>query len=168
MTLKWLSFPPQQIRWAVTNQLARRGRPGYAGQAHIHVHREPVDKWISELNPFGIKSIICVLDEDLLKLYADLPGGLLSYFQENGLIVEHIPLPDSQWPPPLGFYYSKGFKRVFRAVKQLPKPVLLLCNTGWDADEEELEEEFDEEFELEFIKEFKDGVTAIGEFFRVK
>jgi protein tyrosine phosphatase (PTP) superfamily phosphohydrolase (DUF442 family) len=122
------SFVQRDIRWVVTNRYARGRRPGYRG--HKQVHREKVDGWISEAKHLGIRSVICVLADDLLKLYSDLPVDLVSYFRQSGLKVEHIPLLDSQWPN----MNTKDFKRVLNAYK-LPRPLLLLCNKGRDKGE---------------------------------
>jgi hypothetical protein len=123
------SFVQRDIRWVVKNRYARGRRPGYRG--HKQVHREKVDGWISEAKHLGIRSVICVLADDLLKLYSDLPVDLVSYFRQSGLIVEHIPNPDSEWPP----LRVKDFKRALNAYKLLPRPLLLLCNKGRDKDE---------------------------------
>jgi hypothetical protein len=135
------------IRWIVKDKYARGRRPGYTGEGHKQVHREEVDKWITEATEFGIKSVICVLADDLLNLYADLPVDLVSYYRQSGLIVEHIPNPESEWPP----MKAKDWKRALKARKQLPKPFLLLCNTGRDTDEE-FWEDFERERQMEASK----------------
>jgi hypothetical protein len=44
------------------------------------------------------RSVICLLDESQLRLYQNLPCDLMSYYRENGLRVEHIPVRNYKHP----------------------------------------------------------------------
>jgi hypothetical protein len=86
-----------------------------------------VKSWIKEAKKnYGIRSIICLLDEQHLCLYKEV-GGLLSYYRENGFVVVHIRVPDHQDPP----LSKKQVRKVIKAYdKRLSKPVLIQCSAG--------------------------------------
>ena len=90
--------------------------------------REEVDEWISEARENGIQSIICLLADEHLNLYADLPAGLVNYYRRSGLAVEPIPVPDLQDPP----MPPDKLERAYEAYEQLLKPVLVHCSAGVD------------------------------------
>ena len=86
-----------------------------------------VDAWIKEAKTsFGIRSVICLLDEQQLRLYAELKVGLISYYRENGFQVEHIPVRNYQHPA----LSDRQLGKVWRAYKRLEKPVLIHCSAG--------------------------------------
>ena len=85
--------------WVIDGQLARAQRPGYSGERGRPVARVEVDDWIAGLKATGIKSIICLLADDQLHLYGDLPADLVSYYRKAGLEAEHVPARDHQSPP---------------------------------------------------------------------
>jgi protein-tyrosine phosphatase len=73
---------------------------------------------------FGIRSIICLLDQ--LRLYAGLQLDLVSYYRENGFQVEHIPVCNYQHPA----LSDRQLEKVWKAYKRLGKPVLIHCSAG--------------------------------------
>lgn len=114
--------------WELKNRLARSSRPGYSGEKGQLVPKYEVDVWIKEAKELGIASIICLLGEDQLNFYEDLPGGLVSYYRSFGFAVEHVPALDHQ-DPPLSDY---DLERIWSAYQSLEKPVLIHCSAGID------------------------------------
>jgi len=113
------------LRWVVRNELAGSHRPGYSGEL---VERPEVDRWIAEVKALGIRSIICLLADDQLSFYSELPGGLISYYRKLGFTVAHVPARDYQSPP----LTNEDLERVWEAYGNLPKPVLVHCSAGID------------------------------------
>jgi protein-tyrosine phosphatase len=114
--------------WVIPSLLARSTRPGYSGEQSRQVPRAEVDAWITEVRAFGVKSIICLLADDQLGLYGDLPTDLVSYYQDVGFSVCNVPARDHQSPP----LSSDQLYRIWAAYQQLPKPVLVHCSAGMD------------------------------------
>ena|SRR2546426_374435 len=114
--------------WVIEGQLARWHRPGYSGERGYRVPRADVENWVDSVKAMGVRSIICLLAEDQLQLYKDLPGDLICHYREAGFSVEHIPARDHQWPP----LTQDHLDRVWRAYQTLPKPVLVHCSAGVD------------------------------------
>jgi protein-tyrosine phosphatase len=92
------------------------------------VSRAEVDAWAAELRFSGIKSIICLLADDQLSLYSQLPTDLVSYYQNAGFRVKHIPAQDHLHPP----LTQDQLEKVWVAYQELPKPVLVHCSAGID------------------------------------
>lgn len=116
------------IRWVIPGKLARGQRPGYTGERGIKVSRDSVDAWIKVAKSEGVKSIICLLGEDQLCLYDNLPDGLVGYYRECGFQVEHMPVLDHQSPP----LSDEELRDVWKGYQKLPKPVLVHCSAGVD------------------------------------
>lgn len=114
--------------WVIENKLARGQRPGYEGERGTHVATDQVDEWIEEVNALGVRSIICLLADDQLDLYAKLPTDLLSYYRAAGFDVAHVPACDHQIPP----LTEAHLKKIWEAYRALPKPVLVHCSAGID------------------------------------
>jgi protein-tyrosine phosphatase len=114
--------------WVIPNVLARSSRPGYSGERGQPVPRAEVDAWAAEARAFGIKSIVCLLADDQLPLYSQLPTGLISYYRDAGFSVEHIPAQDHQHPP----LSQDHLDKIWAAYRELPKPVLVHCSAGID------------------------------------
>jgi len=114
--------------WAIDNVLARSCRPGYYGERGLPVPKGDVDAWIGEVTALGIRSIICLLAEDQLPLYAQLPTDLISYYRKAGFTVKHVPAPDHQKPP----LSDDHLEQIWEAYQALPKPVLVHCSAGID------------------------------------
>lgn len=114
--------------WVILQKLARSSRPGYSGERGKLVSRAEVDAWAAELRFSGIKSIICLLADDQLSLYSQLPTDLVSYYQNAGFRVKHIPAQDHLHPP----LTQDQLEKVWVAYQELPKPVLVHCSAGID------------------------------------
>ena len=76
----------------------------------------------------GIRSIICLLADDQLNLYDDVPGGLLSHYRAAGFTVQHVPARDHQHPP----LTRQHLDAIWRAYESLPKQILVHCSAGVD------------------------------------
>jgi len=117
------------IEWVIPQHLARSSRPGYfLGKGAVG--RDTVDTWLSEVCDAGIKSIICLLSDEHLKLYQGLSPSrsLVDYYRDRGFDVAHLPVLDYQRPP----LSNDDLQRVAAAYSQLPKPVLIHCSAGID------------------------------------
>jgi protein tyrosine phosphatase (PTP) superfamily phosphohydrolase (DUF442 family) len=114
--------------WVIQNDLARGRRPGYSGERGRSVPAAEVRAWIEEVRASDIKSIICLLSDDQLPLYDQLPSGLIAFYRAEGFAVEHIPAQDHQHPP----LTPSHLQKVWAAYKALPKPVLVHCSAGVD------------------------------------
>ncbi len=116
------------VSWVIENELARGQRPGYSGEHATRVAQAQVDRWLSEARDFGIKSIICLLADDQLRVYESLPSGLIAYYRDAGFSVEHVPVRDHQSPP----LPPDALGKIWAAYQGLPKPVLVHCSAGVD------------------------------------
>jgi len=116
------------IEWVIPRNLARGRRPGYTGERGAQVSRDKVDAWIQQIGNEGVKSVICLLGEDQLSLYKNLPCGLTDYYQLHGFQVAHVPALDHQFPP----LSDMQLRQVWDAYEKLPKPVLVHCSAGID------------------------------------
>ena len=116
------------IEYVIPGRLARSSRPGYAACGGKLVDRAIVDAWIVEVRAQGVRSIICLLADDHLKLYVDLGMDLPSYYRRQGFTVAHIPAPDHHVPP----LDAEALGRIAHAYEALPKPVLVHCSAGVD------------------------------------
>jgi len=116
------------IEWVLENELARGRRPGYSGERGVPVPRAAVDGWIGEVRVSGVRSIICLLAEDQLRWYADLPTDLISYYRTAGFSVAHVPARDHQSPP----LTDQHLEKIWDAYRTLTKPVLVHCSAGID------------------------------------
>jgi protein-tyrosine phosphatase len=114
--------------WVVRDKLARGRRPGYTGENPTPVVRASVDLWLTEVKEFGVRSVICLLADDQLMLYDDVPGGLVPYYEAAGLQVAHVPARDHKSPP----LSSDQLDTVWLQYQRLVKPVLVHCSAGVD------------------------------------
>lgn len=112
-------------KWVVENQLARSSRPGYPAK---QVDQDIVDSWIEDVRAEGIRSIICLLNDDQLPYYDGLPDSLPLYYETNGFNVVHIPVTDHQHPP----VPEEDLGAIWEAFNALEKPVLIHCSAGVD------------------------------------
>jgi protein tyrosine/serine phosphatase len=115
------------IRFEIPGQLARAPRPGYE-RGGRPVAKADVDAWIADVRAHGIASIICLLAEEHLALYADLGADLPSYYRRQGFAVAHVPAADHEMPP----LDASALARIVEAYAALPKPVLVHCSAGID------------------------------------
>jgi hypothetical protein len=120
-----LSFP--NFGWAIKGQLARGRRPGVERKRGSQVPKSVVDAWITEgKEAYGIRSIICLLDEKQLKFYEQLPVDLVSYTDPRGSRSSNINAPNMRRPPLSVQHLKKGWS----AYRRLEKPIVLHCSAG--------------------------------------
>lgn len=119
--------PPGLPTWVIPGRLARWHRPGrYDFVQGETIAPETVHTWIQIVKDQGIRSIICLLDDEHLDLYEDLPTGLLDAYRQAGLQVGHVPVMDYQQPP-----LNEGqLEEVARWFRELPGPLLVHCSAG--------------------------------------
>lgn len=110
-------------------QLARSSRPGYCGR---DVAQAVVDEWLSAVLGMGIRSIICLLTEEQLAYYGDVPSGLLDYCRSHGLAVKHHPITDPAHDPAGWEELEAPMEDLMHRLQELPKPVLVHCSAGRD------------------------------------
>jgi protein tyrosine phosphatase (PTP) superfamily phosphohydrolase (DUF442 family) len=114
------------IRWVIAGLVASGSRPGLGGAPGGRVPQAAVDAWLAQARTLGIRSIICLLDENELALYHALPSDLISYYRSRGFAAAGIPVRAGQSP----LLSDAELAAVWRAYGQLPKPVLVHCNAG--------------------------------------
>jgi hypothetical protein len=115
------------FRWVIEKQLARGGRPKSGKNWTGQVSKSAVDSWIKKAKAgYSIRSIICLLDQNSLTLYEQLPVDLLSYYRASGLKVEHVPV---HLQPRL-VLSRKQQQRIWQVYQRLPKPALIHCSAG--------------------------------------
>jgi protein tyrosine/serine phosphatase len=117
------------VSWVKKNVLARSSRPGYPSQS---VDINDVEGWIDEVKEFGIRTIICLLSEEQLEFYSNIPDGLLAKYRLNGFTVEHIGITDPASDPHGWRELDGKLEAVYLAFQRLPKPVLVHCSAGVD------------------------------------
>ena len=113
------------VDWEIKSKLAMSSRPGYG-------KRNPsrfVEDWIDEVKRQGIKSILCLLADQHLSMYTDLPAqSLLETYRQNGLFVRHVPVEDHKEPP----VSESELAQIWKVFQALPQPVLVHCSAGID------------------------------------
>jgi len=66
------------FRSVIENKLARGPRPKRGKKSRRQVSKSIVDRWIRKAKrDYGIRSIICLLDQYHLRLYEQLPVDLI-------------------------------------------------------------------------------------------
>lgn len=116
------------IAYVLPGVLARSQRPGYNGRLTV-VGESVVSAWCEAAQEFEIRSILCLLADEHLNLYASLSqGGLLETYESRGFVVAHVPIIDHKQPP----LDEAEKERVWEAFQSLPRPVLIHCSAGID------------------------------------
>jgi len=114
------------IRWTVTRVLAQAPRPGYP---HTSISRHEVEDWVREARSLGICTVICLLSEPELGLYAAalaVVGGLLGFYRSRGLDVRHIPVDPAHDPA----LTEAQIAELVTAFNEADKPVLVHASSG--------------------------------------
>jgi protein tyrosine phosphatase (PTP) superfamily phosphohydrolase (DUF442 family) len=114
---------PSHTQAIIEDQLLTSPRPGYPAK---EVSREVVLDTIANWQSKGIRSIICLLTEQQLEAYRELPEGLLSTYREAGFAVVHIPV-DATTNPAMG---EEPLKQLCRAWPELSQPVLMHADSS--------------------------------------
>jgi len=91
------------------------------------VSQQTVDAWLKKAKmSFGIRSIICLLDQRQMRLYEGLRMDLVSYYRASGFQAKHIPVRNYKHPA----LSDRELKKVWKAYKRLEEPVLIHCSAG--------------------------------------
>jgi protein tyrosine phosphatase len=115
------------FRWVIKDQLAGAPRPRRKKKPTSQVPQSIVNAWIKKAKiSFGIRSIICLLDDCQLRLYESLRIDLVSYYRAKGFQAEHIPVRNYRHPA----LSDRELEKVWKAYRQLDKPVLIHCSAG--------------------------------------
>jgi hypothetical protein len=132
--------------WVIRSQLACSHRPLrhnrlYGGSLrNLDVDATNlVKQWVGRVRADGIRSIICLMSADELKLYDRLDlgaGNLMDFYARQGFSVAKIPWEDpAHIRRDLKALQAKEQEVCKQALQQfdaLPKPVLLHCSAGID------------------------------------
>jgi hypothetical protein len=71
------------VTWVIPGRLASSYRPGRFDWPD-RVPEEAVHSWCESVDREGIRSILCLLAREHLKLYAKVTGELLGYYRARG------------------------------------------------------------------------------------
>ena len=117
------------VSWIIEGELAVSARPGYAPGEERAVPPAAVEAWIARAREAGVRSVICLLGDDQLPLYAGaLPEGLLARYRAAGFAVSHLGVRDGLTEP----FTAAQLDEAWAAFRRLPKPVLVHCSAGHD------------------------------------
>ena len=86
-----------EVTWVIPDRLARGYRPGRTARQGPAPRSSR--RGVKSALEAGIRSILCLLADEQLELYAGVPGGLLDYYRTRGFKVEHVPVADYKTPP---------------------------------------------------------------------
>jgi protein tyrosine phosphatase len=115
------------FRWVIKQQLAGGPRPRLRRKPCTQVPKSTVDAWLKKAKTrFGIRSIICLLDQQQLRLYENLRVDLVSYYRVSGFRVVHIPVRNYKHPA----LSNQQLENVWNAYHRFEKPVLIHCSAG--------------------------------------
>ena len=96
------------------------------------VDQATVDAWLAEVKAMGVRSILCLLSDEQLGYYSDLPDGLLGLYRQEGFAVEHISIEDPAYSPRGRGQLEENRERIWELFELLPEPVLVHCSAGID------------------------------------
>ena len=114
------------FQWVIEGHLVKGKRPGFSGRATRPVSRATVDTWLQTAKDrFGVRSIICLLDERRLRLYSRISGGLIQYYRSRGFKVALIRVPNRHSMRQSHLSAVRVAYRRFAAA-----PVLVHCSAG--------------------------------------
>ncbi len=117
------------VSWIIEGELAVSARPGYTPGEERAVPLAAVERWIADTQGAGVRSIICLLGNDQLPLYAEaLPEGLLGRYRASGFEVAHLGVSDGLTEP----YTEEQLDEALQSFRRQPKPVLVHCSAGYD------------------------------------
>jgi protein tyrosine phosphatase (PTP) superfamily phosphohydrolase (DUF442 family) len=117
------------VSWIIKGELAVSARPGYVPGEERAVPLAAVEGWIAQVRDAGVRSVICLLGNDQLPLYAGaLPEGLVARYRATGLEVAHHGVRDGLTEP----FTAEQLDEAWESFLRLPKPVLVHCSAGHD------------------------------------
>jgi protein tyrosine/serine phosphatase len=111
-------------------KLLRASRPGYPRGKDCPVPEKAVLEWVEQVRESSVASILCLLDDRHLSMYADCAGGtgLLEAYRQAGFVVGHVPVQDHKSPP----LSQVEMDQALEWIGSLPKQVLVHCSAGVD------------------------------------
>jgi hypothetical protein len=123
--------------WAIPEKLACSQRPLRDHRKYGKIKPLPpgakplIVKWVDRINQIGIRSIICLLENQQLGHYVRgglglHKNGLLGYYESQGFQVRHFPMTDYERPQ------IADMEKVLKTFDDIPKPVLVHCSAGID------------------------------------
>lgn len=118
------------VRVVFAGKLLRNSRPGYPKGRDCPVPEKDVLEWLDQARASSVASILCLLDERHLSMYAHCAGGagLLEAYRRAGFLVGHVPVQDHKSPP----MSPMEMDQALELFGSLPKPVLIHCSAGVD------------------------------------
>ena len=117
------------MKWVIDGVLMRSSRPGYPSP---RVSKELVDQWLARISEIGIRTIICLLDEDQLNYYSSIPEGLLGLYRNSGFKVIHKRIPDPAYHQEGWAVLEERLNEIYKSFQAAEKPVLIHCSAGQD------------------------------------
>ena len=114
----------------IAGELLRASRPGYPRGRDCPVPEKDVLDWLEQVRGASVASILCLLDDRHLSMYADCAEGtgLLEAYRRAGFVVGHVPIQDHKRPP----LSPMEMEQALELFGSLPKPVLIHCSAGVD------------------------------------
>jgi len=112
--------------WTRKDILAHSARPGYPNKiVSMTMLNETVNMW----QEVGIKSILCLLSNEEIKMYYQIINGdLISFYKSKGFHVHHISVTDFQTPP----LTKEEIFKVDSIYQNIKKPFIIHCGAGED------------------------------------
>ena len=118
----------KQIIEVIPGILFRSARPGYPSRT---VAEAEVAEWVGRARSRGIQTILCLLDDQPLAYYPEVPGGLPDYYRQAGFVVLHHPVQDHR-KPPLPVVPPEVLVSAYSDFLKAAKPMLVHCSSGCD------------------------------------
>lgn len=116
------------MREVIPGILFRSSRPGYPSR---FVAEAEVAEWVARAKSHRIQAIICLLDDEQLPYYKDVPGELLAYYEQAGFVVLSHPVQDHRQPP-LPVVPPDVLASANSDFLSAAKPMLVHCSAGCD------------------------------------
>jgi protein tyrosine phosphatase len=115
------------FRWVIEGKLAGGPRPRVTGKPRNQVAKSVVDAWTrTAKHQYDIRSVICLLDRQQLRLYENLGVALVPYYRAKGFHVAHVPVLNYKHPA----LSERELETVWEAYQRLEKPILIHCSAG--------------------------------------
>lgn len=112
--------------WLPSLALGRASRPGWDWLGDAPVPTAVVDQWVETIKAHGVQSVICLLSQEELNWYSEVPGGLLGRYQHRGIGTASVPVPLNRRP----LLTEGDLDAIVQAFEDLSKPVVVHCSAG--------------------------------------
>lgn len=116
----------EKSMWAEKSVLARSSRPGYPDKnVSLNTLNETVAMWKTQ----GIKSIICLLSDNEIRMYyKNIDSDLIRFYKTKGFEVFHQSIEDYLNPP----VSNDELIKIESEYKRMTQPVMVHCGAGQD------------------------------------